>query len=134
VDGFIKGAVPFNGGASAMSVKDEASGRLIKENYFNLKTQCYYRSGGRVGDGQMKISKNVASKMYDSTMTVRQRFMYERKAIQRAKSDYDGKLRIVGKDEMKVKLNGDSPDLLDMFMMREMFELKPKLMFAYEND
>ena len=82
----------------------------------------------------MKISKNVASKMYDSTMTVRQRFMYERKAIQRAKSDYDGKLRIVGKDEMKVKLNGDSPDLLDMFMMREVFELKPKLMFAYEND
>ena len=134
VDGFIRGAVPFNGGSGAMAVKDETSGRLIKENYFNLKTQCYYRSGGRVADAQMKISKNVASKMYDSTMTVRQRFMYERKAIQRAKSDYDGKLRIVGKDEMKVKLNGDSPDLLDMFMMREMFELKPKLMFAYEND
>ena len=45
IDGFIRGAVPFNGGASALAVKDEASGRLIKENYMNLKTQCYYRSG-----------------------------------------------------------------------------------------
>ena len=134
VDGFIRGAVPFNGGAAALAVKDEASGRLIKENYFNLKTQCYYRSGGRVSDGQMKINKKVADKMYDNQMTIRQRFMYERKAIKRDKADNDGKLRIIGKDEMKVKLNGDSPDLLDMFMMREIFELKPKMVFAYGND
>ena len=134
VDGYIRGAVPFNGGAAALAVKDEASGRLIKENYFNLKTQCYYRSGGRVSDGQMKINKKVADKMYDNQMTIRQRFMYERKAIKRDKADNDGKLRIIGKDEMKVKLNGDSPDLLDMFMMREIFELKPKMVFAYGND
>lgn len=134
VDGFIRGAVPFNGGASAMSVKDEASGRLIKENYMNLKTQCFYRTGNAVSMGRMKINKHVASKMYDSTMTVKQRFMYERKAIKRDKSDYDGKLRIIGKDEMKIKLNGDSPDLLDMFMMREIFEFKPKMVFAYEMD
>ena len=47
---------------------------------------------------------------------------------------HDGKLRIVGKDEMKIKLNGDSPDLMDMLMMRGIFELKPKMIFAYEND
>jgi len=134
IDGFIHGAVPFNGGTSALAVKDEASGRLIKENYFNLKTQCFYRSGGRVSDGQMKINKKVADKMYDNTMTIRQRFMYERKAIKRDRADNDGKLRIIGKDEMKIKLNGDSPDLLDMFMMREIFELKPKMVFAYGND
>ena len=134
IDGFIRGAVPFNGGAAPLAVKDEASGRLIKENYFNLKTQCYYRSGFRVSNGQMKINKRVSDKMYDNTMTIRQRFMYERKAIRRDKADNDGKLRIIGKDEMKVKLNGDSPDLLDMFMMREIFELKPKMVFAYGND
>ena len=134
IDGFIHGAVPFNGGASALAVKDEASGRLIKENYFNLKTQCFYRSGDRVRNGQMKISKKVADKMYDNTMTIRQRFMYERKAIKRDRADHDGKLKIIGKDEMKIKLNGDSPDLLDMFMMREIFELKPKMVFAYGND
>jgi hypothetical protein len=131
VDGFIKGAIPFNGGVSALSVKDEMSGRLIKENYFNLKTQCFYRSGNRVAQGNMKINKKVADKMYDTQMTIRQRFMFERKAIKRDKVDNDGKLRIISKDEMKIKLNGDSPDLMDMFMMREIFELKPKMVFAY---
>lgn len=131
IDGFIRGAVPFNGGAAPMPVKDEASGRLIKENYFNLKTQCYYRTGDRVMRGQMKISDKVANRMYDNAMTVRQRFLFERKAIKRDKADHDGKLRIVSKDEMKSKLNGDSPDLMDMFMMREIFELKPKMVFAY---
>ena len=131
VDGFIKGAIPFNGGVSALSVKDEMSGRLIKENYFNLKTQCFYRSGNRVAQGNMKINKRVADKMYDTQMTIRQRFMFERKAIKRDKVDNDGKLRIISKDEMKIKLNGDSPDLMDMFMMREIFELKPKMVFAY---
>lgn len=134
IDGFIRGAVPFNGGAAPFAIKDDASGRLIKENYFNLKTQCYYRSANRVNSGQMKIASKVANKMYDNTMTIRQRFMYERKAIRRDKADNDGKLRIIGKDEMKVKLNGDSPDLLDMFMMREIFELKPKMVFAYGNN
>ena len=131
VDGFIKGAIPFNGGVSALPVKDEMSGRLIKENYFNLKTQCFYRSGNRVAQGNMKINKKVADKMYDNQMTIRQRFMFERKAIKRDKVDNDGKLRIISKDEMKIKLNGDSPDLMDMFMMREIFELKPKMVFAY---
>lgn len=131
IDGFIRGAVPFNGGAAPLAVKDDASGRLIKENYFNLKTQCYYRSGMRVARGQMKINKAVADKMYDNTMTMRQRFQFERKAIKRDKVDTDGRLRIISKEEMKVKLNGDSPDLLDMFMMREIFELKPKNIFAY---
>ena len=131
VDGFIRGAVPFNGGSGAMAVKDETSGRLIKENYFNLKTQCYYRTGDRVMSGLMKINKKVGDKMYDSSMTVRQRFMFERKAIKRDKVDMDGKLKIISKDEMKIKLNGDSPDLMDMFMMREIFELKPKMVFAY---
>ena len=134
IDGFISGAVPFNGGASPMPIKDETSGRLIKENYFNLKTQCYYRTGDRVARGEMKINKKVADKMYDQSQTVRQRFLFERKAIRRDKADNDGKLRIIGKDEMKVKLGGDSPDLMDMFMMREIFELKPKMVFAYGNN
>jgi hypothetical protein len=124
VDGFIRGAIPFNVGASQIEVKDNASNKLIKENYQNLKTQCYYRSGDKVNRGDMKINERCANKMYDATMTIRQRFMYERKAIKRAKVDMDGKLRIIGKDEMKVKLNGDSPDLMDMFMMREIFDLK----------
>ena len=134
VDGFIKGAVPFNGGVAPMATKDPASGKLIKENYYNLKTQCYYRMGDRTNRGEVKISNVCGNKMYNNSMTVKQRFLFERKAIKRDKVDSDGKLKIIGKDEMKTKLNGDSPDLMDMFMMREVFELKTKIVFAYAND
>lgn len=126
VDGFIVGANPFNNGGQVMEVRDPASGKMIKENYFNLKTQCYYRSGNNVAKGEVIISEYVANKMYDDRMTVRQRFMHERKAIKRDKTDSDGKLRVISKEEMKVVLNGDSPDLMDAFMMREYFELRVK--------
>jgi hypothetical protein len=134
IDGYIKGSLPFNGGGATISVQDKTSGRMIRENYFNLKTQCYYRLGDRVSRGEVKINEKCANKMYDNTMTVKQRFLFERKAIKRAKVDSDGKLRIISKEDMKTKLNGDSPDLMDMFMMREIFELKPKIIFAYAND
>ena len=116
VDGFIKGALPFNNGGSPMN----------KENYQNLKTQCYYKSGDRVGRGEYKISEHVANQMYDNNETVRQRFVRERKCIKRDKADYDGKLRIIPKDKMKAILGGQSPDIMDAFMEREVFELAPK--------
>ena len=130
IDGFIRGAKPFSGGAPAAEVKDIASGVIQRENYFNLKTQCYYRSGERVNRGEYKISEHVANKMYDDKMTVRQRFVYERRAIKRDKVDHDGKLKIIPKEQMKIMLSGESPDLMDAFMMREYFELKPKKTWA----
>lgn len=130
IDGFIIGAKPFVNNATALadpaSPKDRA-GKPIKENYQNLKTQCYYKSGNRVAVGEYKINESVGSMMYDDKMTVRQRFIHERKAIKRDKADMDGKLRIIPKDQMKVILGGQSPDIMDMFMQRELFELVPKM-------
>lgn len=117
IDGFIKQSKPFVNNSKAMN----------EENYEHLKAQCYYKSGDKVKLGEYKVSEYVANKMYDVNQTVRQRMLYERKAIRRDKADMDGKLRIIPKDQMKVLLNGDSPDLMDMFMMREFFELKPKV-------
>jgi hypothetical protein len=123
IDGFIVGSVAFNNGASPM-------GKVInskeKPNYPNLKTQCYYESATDVNDGLFSIDESVGNKMYDDKMTIRQRFIYERKAIKRAKADNDGKLMIIPKEQMKILLDGDSPDLMDMFMMRKVFDLKPK--------
>ena len=113
IDGFIVGAIEFNNGARAEN----------EENYFNLKTQCFYKSGDNVGKGRYKISEKVANTMYDGKQTVKQRFMSERKAIKRDKVDMDGKLKLISKAEMKVFLGGQSPDIMDMFMMREKFEL-----------
>lgn len=134
VDGFIIGAREFNNGARPLpdpkNPKRDNKGNLLPENYEHLKSQCYYRSGDRVARGEIKISERVANMMYNNNMTVKQRFMFERKAIKRAKPDMDGKLCVIKKDEMKTKLNGQSPDLMDMFMMREFFELQPKYVFA----
>lgn len=126
VDGFIPGAIAFHGGSPPIPIKDSISGKLISENYFNLKAQCYYKSGTGVKNGEYRISERVASKMYDNTKTVRQRFIEERKAIKKHKPDSDGKLRIIPKEEMKVLLNGDSPDLMDMFMMKKRLDFMPK--------
>lgn len=123
IDGFIQGAISFKNGSSPIEVKDN-TGKKSQENYFNLKTQCFYKSGASVKNNEYRISERVANKMYDKNKTVRQRFIEERKAIKKYKTDSDGKLRIIPKEEMKVLLNGQSPDLMDMFMMRQIFELK----------
>jgi len=126
IDGFIIGSIPFNNGGSPFPNPELKQGDKdfgVKENYPNLKTQCYYRSGDKVKAGKYKVNEEVANTMYDEKMTVKQRFMHERKAIKRKKVDMDGKLQINGKDEMKAKLNGDSPDVMDMFMQRERFDL-----------
>lgn len=122
--GFIEGARAFKNGGSPLEMPN-AQGVLQRENYENLKTQCYYRSGLNVATGNYRISERVAQLMYDNKMTVRQRFMFERKAIKRAPKDTDGKLKLIRKDKIKVKLGGESPDMLDMFMMRELFNLVP---------
>lgn len=116
VDGFISGSKPFNNGGKTIN----------GENYENLKTQCYYKSSDRSNSGGYKVSADVADRMYDDKMTVRQRFMHERKAIKRDKKDMDGKLKIIPKARMKAILGGQSPDLMDMYMMREYFELMPQ--------
>lgn len=123
VDGFITGSYPFNGNSSPIKIVDKTSNKFIKPNYKNLKTQLVYISGNNVNTGKYIISEHVANKMYDKSMTIRQRFVFERKAFKRDKVDSDGKLCIIGKDEMKLILLGDSPDLIDMFFMREIFEI-----------
>lgn len=126
IDGFIVGAKPFINNSTPL----EDPVTFKKQNYQHLKAQCFYKSGDSVSRGQYKISDRVANMMYDDKMTVRQRFMYERKAIKRDKVDADGKLCLIKKEEMKIKLNGESPDLLDMFMQREYFELAPRFVVA----
>jgi hypothetical protein len=114
VDGFIEGAIEFKNGSKAAN----------DENYSNKKTQCFYKSSDNIE--KYYIPDEVANRMYDSKMTLRQRLIYERKAIKKHKKDSDGKLQIIDKTEQKVYLNGESPDLLDAFMMREVFELEGK--------
>ncbi len=79
-----------------------------------------------VDDGQYYIPEEVASRRYDESRTLREQFLYERKAVKRGKPDNDGKLSVIPKQEMKVFLNNKSPDIMDAFMMREWFDMAPK--------
>lgn len=127
IDGFIPGAIPFKNNGTPLPNPDATTKEDADkpENYTMLKAQCYYRSGMNVSEGNYKIAEVVAQKQYSPDMTVRDRFMQERKAIKRGKKADDGKLSLIKKDEMKVYNNGESPDLMDMFMMREYFNLQP---------
>lgn len=117
---FLPNAVAFDNGSKAIDTKD---GRKFR----NLKTQCYVLSGERVSRNEIWVMPNVANKMFDEKQTVRQRMMAERKAIKRSKKTDEEPESLIKKDEMKQKyLNGESTDLLDPFMMVEIFELAPK--------
>lgn len=114
---FIPNSIPFDNAGRAILMKD---GRKFK----NLKAQCYYL------DGEIKeqfISEKVANTMFDDKMTVRQRLLFERKAIKKKVVMDEEPLALIPKAEMKEKyLNGDSPDLLDSKMMKRIFDIKPK--------
>jgi hypothetical protein len=69
------------------------------------------------------IPPHVARLPYDDKTTLKEQMLKERKAIKRNKPDYDGKLSVIPKEQMKAYLNGKSPDVLDAFMMREYAEL-----------
>lgn len=118
VDGFIEGAREFNNGSTPLP--NNKTGE--KENYNNLKSQCYFRSGDAVNRGEYFIPPEIANKRYDKKMTLRERLIWERKAIKRNKPDSDGKLSLIKKESMKNYLNGESPDALDGFMMREWWD------------
>ena len=118
IDGFIDGAQEFNNGGRPL-VNDET---LLPENYNHLKSQCFYKSGEAVNRGEYYITSEAANKKYDDKMTLKERLLYERKAIKRGNVDKDGKLCVIKKEEMKNYLGGQSPDVMDAFMMREWFE------------
>jgi hypothetical protein len=122
VSGYLEGSIPFSGNNAVIEIEDPTSKKLIKENYQNQKTQLIYHSGRAVDNDLYGMSEEVAYMMYDEKMTVQQRYMYELRAFKKA-SDNGGKLRVISKDEMKKLLNGDSPDLMDVFWMNEYFEL-----------
>lgn len=121
--------VGFSGGTPAL----EDPGTSIKENYFNLKTQCYYRFAERVNndevsfpfsnenvtvDGVFGVKIKLNGIIYDVRDLIRQDF----KAIKKRDKDSEGKKRINSKIEQKVLLRGRSPDFADGSMLRSYFE------------
>jgi len=125
--------VGFSGGETAMD--DPKTG--IKENFFNKKTQLFYRLAEKVNNCGINIKiesdncfvdgvQTTKVKVKGSTYEIADLIRKHLRCIKKKIKDGDGKLRINSKEEQKAILgNEESPDFADTLMMRMQFEYKP---------
>lgn len=142
--GLVKlgGYCGFHGGQQPMRDPETR----IRENYKNLKTQCYYRlCEKRINTGEIRISiSNENCIIYDDSRLngqhstkikvgsqfkdIRDLIKEDLRTIKRKDEIEDGvtKIAMITKEEQK-NLLGRSPDFGDTLMMREWLELKPEV-------
>ena len=106
---YLKGAIPFVNNATPIEIKK------TKEQYKNLKSQCYFRFAKSITDGKYFFKADLSEYWED---------IVEELECIKNRGD-ETKLSVLQKKEIKA-LIGRSPDFSDMLMMREWFELKPK--------
>ena len=91
---------------------------IKKENFQNLKTQCYYKLADLINKGQIGITIR--------DVDTRKHITEELEQVRTKDIDKDGKLKIVPKDVVKSVI-GRSPDYSDALAMRMFYEVKPKV-------
>ena len=111
--GFVNNSKPL---PSPDGRRDD-KGNSIRENFDNLKSQCYFRLAKRINENGVYIECDDPS--------VRQMIIEELEQVKQKNMDSDMKRGVIPKDEVK-ELLGRSPDFADTMMMREYFELAPK--------
>ena len=87
---------------------------MNKENYQNLKTQCYYKLSDCINKGQIGIKTN--------DITEKNHIIEELEQVRSKDMDKDNKLQIIPKETVK-NIIGRSPDYSDCMMMRMYYEL-----------
>ena len=91
-----------------------------KDNYANLKAQCYYMFADKVNKGEVYVNANMED---------RDALAQELEVVQVRKLDSEQKLNVMEKSKIK-DLIGRSPDIADALMMRMYFELsKSKVVY-----
>lgn len=83
---------------------------LNKENYTNLKTQCYYKLAQVINNKEMYVEKDVLNSI------LKEKLIEELEQIKTEPTE-DNKLKIISKSTIKSNI-GRSPDISDMLMMR----------------
>ena len=87
-----------------------------KDNFDNLKSQCYFKLAEKVNNDDIYI---------DCPSNFKQMIIEELEQVKQKSVDSDTKKGIIPKDKVK-QLIGRSPDFSDMLAMRMWFEFKPK--------
>lgn len=106
--GFVNNSTPL-----------EDRSQRIKENYNNLKSQCYFGIAKKINLSEVYI----VDSQYNDLIT------QELEQVKRHNADKDGKLQLIPKELFKEVL-GRSPDFSDMIAMRKWFDYKKTLNFA----
>jgi hypothetical protein len=106
--------VGFVNNSSPVPVKDD---KRQKENFANLKSQCYFRLAEAINKGEIYVHCDDSK--------VKQLIIEELEQVKQKDMDKDVKKSVVPKEKVK-ELLGRSPDYSDTLMMRQYFELKPK--------
>lgn len=104
IKGFINGSSPV-----------ETKVSKLRHNYQNLKTQCYFKLAELVEKTEITCYQDIPDEFKELMIA-------DLEQIAQKDIDKDGKIKLIGKDEMKEKL-GRSTDFSDAMMMRCRFEL-----------
>lgn len=115
VRGFVNNASPVESPDAPFE-----DGKRQKENFDNLKSQCYFRLSERINNNGLFL---------DCDEDVKGWIIEELEQVKQKNLDSDLKKGVLPKDKIKEVL-GRSPDFADALMMREYFELKPKRGFV----
>ena len=91
-----------------------------KENFDNLKSQCYYKLAEYINDSKIYIN---------ASGTIKEKIIQELEQVKQKSVDNDGKKGIIPKDKVKA-LIGRSPDFSDCLAMRMVFEYTPKFVLS----
>ena len=116
-DGIGGGIVDFMPGikgftANATPFPNKATGK--PDNYQNLKAQCYYSLAEYINTHKIGIRTD--------DQEAKHLLIEELQQVKTRDLDKDGKLKILQKEDVKLKL-GRSPDFSDALMMRMFFEV-----------
>ena len=87
---------------------------LNKQNYQNLKTQCYYKLADKINKSEIGVTTN--------DIMIKQYIIEEIEQVRAKNQDKDAKLQIISKDIVK-NLIGRSPDFADSLAMRMYYEI-----------
>jgi hypothetical protein len=91
-----------------------------KENFDNLKSQCYYKLAELINDSKLYINSDGKQK---------QLIIEELEQVKQKNVDNDSSKGIIPKDKVKAAI-GRSPDFSDCLAMRMYFEYTPKFSVA----
>jgi phage terminase large subunit len=91
-----------------------------KENYDNLKSQCYFKLAELINDSKLYINSDGSQK---------QKIIEELEQVKQKAVDNDGSKGVISKDKVKAAI-GRSPDFSDCLAMRMIFEYTPKFVVS----